>query len=83
MQYASFKKTYILYCSINVENLMDSIQTLFSFLFIVFFGGTELENGFEKSKDFTTYWLNVSDEKSFQPICCKMFAFFKATFLFC
>ena len=24
-----------------------------------FFGSTELENGFEKSKDFITYWLKA------------------------
>ena len=33
-----------------------------------FFGGTELENGFEKSKHFTTYWLKTFSSDTHQSI---------------
>ena len=33
-----------------------------------FFGGTELENGFGKSKHFTTYWLNAFSSDTPQSI---------------
>ena len=33
-----------------------------------FFGGTELENGFQKSKHFTTYWLKAFSSDTPQSI---------------
>ena len=61
----------------NLRNLLlhkDNIEEFFFHCYESceqFFGGTELENGFEKSKDFITYWIKAFSSDIPQSLKCQ------------